>query len=93
MGVVSKIAYATNINDAKDRKKVEKIRKESEKRKVNEGHKKRQIKKMDTILNRQREDKKREEEARKKARELVEKAEKKEAGRKTVLERMRKSEE
>jgi len=91
--VVSKIACTANIDDAKDRRKVEKMRKESEKGKVDEGHKKRQMKRMDTILNRQREDRKMEEEARKRAKELVEKAKKEEAGRKAVLERMRKSEE
>ena len=57
-GVVSKIACVANIDDAKDRKKVEKMRKESEKGKIDEGHKKRQMKRMDTVLNRQREDEK-----------------------------------
>jgi len=92
-GVISKIACVANIDDAKDRKKVEKIRKESEKGKVDKGHKKRQMKRIDTILNRQRENKRREKEAIKRASELAGKVEKEEARRKAALERMRKSEE
>jgi len=90
-GVVSKITCAANIDDTKDRKKVAKMRKESENRKVDEGHKKRQMKRMDTILNRIRDNKKIEEEARRKARELAEKAEKEAAGRKAALERLQKA--
>jgi len=50
--VVSKIACTVNIDNTKNRKKVQKMRKESKKGKVDEGHKKRQMKRMDTVLNR-----------------------------------------
>jgi len=41
-GTVAKIACAVNVDDAKNRKKAEKLRKESNKGKIEEEHKKKQ---------------------------------------------------
>jgi len=41
-GTVAKIACVVNVDDVKDRKKAEKLRKESNKGKMEEEHKKRQ---------------------------------------------------
>ena len=85
-GIVANIACAVNVYDAQDRKKAEKLRKESNKGKIEEEHKKKQQKRFDTLANRQKADEKAKEEARKRVKEAAEKTAREEAGRLAALE-------
>jgi len=88
-GTVAKIACAVNVDDAKDRKKAEKLRKESNKGKREEEHKKRQQKRFDKLANRQKADEKAKEEASRRVKEAAEKTAREEAGRLAALEDLR----
>jgi len=88
-GTVAKIACAVNVDDAKDRKKAEKLRRESDKGKKDEEHKKRQKKRFDEIASKQKVNEKAAEEARKRAEKEAEKMAKEEAGRLAALEDLR----
>jgi len=90
---VAKIACAVNVDDVKDRKKVEKLRKQSNKGKREEEHKKRQQKRFDILANRQKADEKAKEEARKRVKEVAEKMAREEARRLAVLEDLRRKQQ
>jgi len=92
-GTVAKIACAVNVDDMKDRKKAEKLRKESNKGKREEEHKKRQQKRFDTLANRQKANKKAKEEASKRVKEVVEKTAREEAERLAALEDLRRKQQ
>jgi len=92
-GTVAKIACVANVDDAKDRKKAEKLKKESNKGKREEEHKKRQQKRFDTLANRQKADEKAKEEASRRVKETAEKTAREEAGRLAVLEDRRKKQQ
>jgi len=92
-GTVAKIACAVNVDDAKDRKKAEKLRRESNKGKRDKEHKKRQQKRFDTLANRQKADEKAKEEASRRVKEAAEKTVREEAGRLTALEDLQKKQQ
>jgi len=91
-GTVANIARAVNIDDAKDRKKAKKLRRESDKGKKKEEHKKRQKKRFDEIASKQKAKEKAIERLRKRAEREVEKTAKEEAGRLVALEDLRRKE-
>jgi len=92
-GTVAKITCLVNVDDAKDRKKAEKLRKESNKGKMEEEYKKKQQKRFDTLANRQKADEKAKEEVIKRVKEAAETTAREEAGRLEALEDLRRKQQ